>query len=160
MKNIVQLFHWWKIFTAVFHPHSQFNSYSEWNIVKNLMRRAEGINWEIRIDICTPLYKNRQLIRTYCTAQGTQYSVMASMWKESKKSGYMYDWGWGGWMASLTRWTWVWVNSGRWWWTGRPGVLQSWGLKESDMTEQLNWTELIQVAVHLKSIQHCKSTLL
>ena len=33
--------------------------------------------------------------------------------------------------------TWVWVNSGRWWWTGRPGVLQ-----ESDMTEQLNWTEL------------------
>ena len=33
------------------------------------------------------------------------------------------DWGWDGWMASLTRWTWVWVNSGSWWWTGRPGVL-------------------------------------
>ena len=32
--------------------------------------------------------------------------------------------GWDGWMASLTRWTWVWVNSGSWWWTGRPGVLQ------------------------------------
>ena len=31
--------------------------------------------------------------------------------------------GWDGWMASLTRWTWVWVNSGSWWWTGRPGVL-------------------------------------
>ena len=31
--------------------------------------------------------------------------------------------GWDGWMASLTRWMWVWVNSGRWWWTGRPGVL-------------------------------------
>ena len=30
------------------------------------------------------------------------------------------DRGWDGWMASLTRWTWVWVNSGRWWWTGRP----------------------------------------
>ena len=30
---------------------------------------------------------------------------------------------WDGWMASLTRWTWVWVNSGSWWWTGRPGVL-------------------------------------
>ena len=32
--------------------------------------------------------------------------------------------GWDGWMASLTRWAWVWVNSGSWWWTGRPGVLR------------------------------------
>ena len=52
------------------------------------------------------------------------------------------DRGWDGWMASLTRWTWVWVNSGSWWWTGRPGVLRSWCCKESDMTERLNWTEL------------------
>ena len=37
--------------------------------------------------------------------------------------------GWDGWMASPTRWTWVWVNSGSWWWTGRPGVLQSIGLQ-------------------------------
>ena len=35
--------------------------------------------------------------------------------------------GWDGWMASLTQWTWVWVNSGSWWWTGRPGVLQLMG---------------------------------
>ena len=34
------------------------------------------------------------------------------------------DRGWDGWMASLTQWTWVWVNSRSWWWTGRPGVLQ------------------------------------
>ena len=33
--------------------------------------------------------------------------------------------GWDGWMASPTQWTWVWVNSGSWWWTGRPGMLQS-----------------------------------
>ena len=46
-----------------------------------------------------------------------------------------------GWMASLTRWTWVWVNSGSWWWTGGPGVLR-WRSKESDTTEQLNWSEL------------------
>ena len=38
----------------------------------------------------------------------------------------------------MTQWTWVWVDSGSWWWTGRP----SWGQKESDMTEWLNWTEL------------------
>ena len=33
------------------------------------------------------------------------------------------DRGWDGWMASLTQWTWVWVDSRSWWWTGRPGVL-------------------------------------
>ena len=33
------------------------------------------------------------------------------------------DRGWDDWMASLIRWTWIWVNSGSWWWTGRPGVL-------------------------------------
>ena len=37
------------------------------------------------------------------------------------------DRGWDGWMASLTRWTWVWVNSGSWCWTGRPGVLRFMG---------------------------------
>ena len=51
--------------------------------------------------------------------------------------------GWDDWMASLTGLTWVWASSGSWWWTGRPGMLQSkdsLGHKESDMTEQLNWT--------------------
>ena len=37
------------------------------------------------------------------------------------------DRGWDGRIASLTQWTWVWVKSGSWWWTGRPGVLQSMG---------------------------------
>ena len=50
--------------------------------------------------------------------------------------------GWDGWMASLTWWTWVWVNSRSQWWTGRPGVLHSWGRKEAYTTEWLNWTEL------------------
>jgi len=35
--------------------------------------------------------------------------------------------GWDGWMASPTQWTWVGVNSGSWWWTGRPGVLRFMG---------------------------------
>ena len=39
------------------------------------------------------------------------------------------DWGWDGWMASLTRWTRVWVNSGSCWWTGRPGMLRFMGLQ-------------------------------
>ena len=59
---------------------------------------------------------------------------------ERLRTGEGDDRGWDGWMASLTRWTWVWVTSGSWWWMGRPGVLWSWGCKESDTTEWLNWT--------------------
>ena len=52
------------------------------------------------------------------------------------------DRGWDGWMASPTQWTRVWVNSRSWWWTGRPVCCGSWGHKDLDMTEQLNWAEL------------------
>ena len=54
------------------------------------------------------------------------------------------DRGWDGWMASLTRWTWVWVNSRSWWWTGRPGVLRFMGSQRvrHNWVTELNWTEL------------------
>ena len=54
------------------------------------------------------------------------------------------DRGWDGWMASLTRWTWVRVNSGSWWWTGRPGVLRFMGSQRAghDWATEPNWTEL------------------
>ena len=50
-------------------------------------------------------------------------------WERLKVGGEGDDRGWDGWMASLTQRTWVWVNSGSWWWTGRPGMLQSMGLQ-------------------------------
>ena len=52
------------------------------------------------------------------------------------------DRGWDGWMASPTRWTWVWVNSRRWWWTRRPGVLQFMGSQRvgHGWATVLNWT--------------------
>ena len=48
---------------------------------------------------------------------------------------------WDGWMASPTRWTWVWVNSGSWWWTGRPVMLRFMGLQRvrHDWETELNW---------------------
>ena len=51
------------------------------------------------------------------------------------------DRGWDGWMASPARWTWVWVNSGSWWCTGRPGVLRFMGSQrvEHDWVTELNW---------------------
>jgi len=55
-----------------------------------------------------------------------------------------FTWGNRGWMASPIQWTWVWVNSGSWWWTGRPGVLQFMGSQRvgHDWATELNWTEL------------------
>ena len=53
--------------------------------------------------------------------------------------------GWDGWMASLTQWTWVWVNSRSWLWTGRPGVLWFMGSQGvgHDLVTELNWTETV-----------------
>ena len=68
------------------------------------------------------------------------------IWKDSDAGK---DWvqeekrvtGWDSWMASRTQWTWFWVNSGSWWWTGSPGVLQFWGSQRVG-TWLSNWTEL------------------
>ena len=51
--------------------------------------------------------------------------------------------GWDGWMASPTQWTWVWVDSGSWWWTGRPGMLRFMGSQRvrHKWENELNWTE-------------------
>ena len=59
-----------------------------------------------------------------------------------KVGGERDDRGWNGWMAPPTQWTWVWVNSGSWWWTGRPGMLQSMGSQRvgHNWATELNWT--------------------
>ena len=62
--------------------------------------------------------------------------------------------GWDGWMASLTQWTWAWVNSRSWWWTGRPGVLQSMGSQRvgHDWANELNWVTIIYAINNLKNV--------
>ena len=57
---------------------------------------------------------------------------------EGRRRGWR---GWDGWMASRTQWTWVWVKSESWQWTGRPGMLQSMGLQRvrHDWATELNW---------------------
>ena len=74
-------------------------------------------------------------------------------WLIGKDSDAGRDWGqeekgttgWDGWMASPTRWTWVWVNSGSWWWTGRPDVLQFMGSQRvrQDWAIELNRTSIL-----------------
>ena len=65
-------------------------------------------------------------------------------WERLKAGGEGDDRGWDGWMASSTQRTWVWASSGRWWRTGKSGVLQSMGSQRigHDWVTELNWTEL------------------
>ena len=72
-------------------------------------------------------------------------------WLTGKDSDAGRDWGqeekgttgWDGWMSSPTQWMWVWVNSGSWWWTGRPGVLRfmGWQRVRHDWATKLSQTE-------------------
>ena len=65
-------------------------------------------------------------------------------WERLEAGGAGDNRGWDGWIASLTRWTWVWVDFGSWWWTGRPGVLRFMGSQRvgHNWATELNWTEL------------------
>ena len=65
-------------------------------------------------------------------------------WEGLGAGGEGDDGGWDGWMASLTQCTWVWVNSGSWWWTGRPGVLRFMGSQRvrHEWATDLNWTSV------------------
>ena len=64
-------------------------------------------------------------------------------WEKLKAGEEGDDRRWGSWMASPTGWTWVWASSGSWWWTGKPGVLQSMGSQRvgHNWATALNWTE-------------------
>ena len=85
----------------------------------------EGLMLKLRLTLATGCEELTHLKRPWC-------------WKRLKAGGEGDNRGWDGWMASPTRWTWVWVDSGNWWWTGRPGVLR---FMELDSTERLNCTE-------------------
>ena len=58
--------------------------------------------------------------------------------------------GWDGWTASPTRWARVWASSGSWWWTGKPGMLQSMG---SQRAEQ-NWATELMLMLRLQYFGH------
>ena len=62
-------------------------------------------------------------------------------WEGLGEGGEGDNRGWDGWMASPTQWTWVWVNSGSWWWTRRPGVLQFMGSQRvgHDWVTEVKW---------------------
>ena len=81
---------------------------------------------------------NSNTLATWC--EELTYLKRPWCWEKLKAGREGDNRGLDGWMASLTWWTWVWADSRNWWWTGKPGMLQSVGVTELDTTEQLNWT--------------------
>ena len=76
----------------------------------------EGLMLKLKLQYFGHLMRRAHLKRPWC-------------WERLKAGGEGEDRGWDDWMASLTQWTWVWVDSRSWWWTGRPGVFQFMGLQ-------------------------------
>ena len=81
-------------------------------------------------------------------------------WERWKAGGEGDDRGWDSWMASPTWWAWVWASSRSWWWTGKPGVLQSMGSQRvgQDWATELKWIIRIREfnkMQHTKSVKNC-----
>ena len=81
-------------------------------------RSVLGVHWK---DWCWGW--NSNTLATSC--KELTYWKRPWWWEELRTGGEGDDGGWDAWMASPTRWTWVWTSSGSWWWTGKPGMLQS-----------------------------------
>ena len=96
-------------------------------------RSVLGVHWE---DWCWSW--NSNTLATSC--EELTHWKRPWCWEGLGARGEGDNRGWDGWMASLTPWTWVWVNSRSWWWTGGLACCNSWGHKESDwMTELTDW---------------------
>ena len=104
--------------------------YKSWTIKKAVCRRIDAFElwwWRLWRVPRTAKRSNQSILKEI----SPEYSLEGLMlekswcWERLKTGGEGDERGWDSWMASLTRWTWVWVSSGIWWWTGKPGVLQS-----------------------------------
>ena len=100
-------------------------------------RSVLGVHWK---DWCWSW--NSNTLATWC--KELTHLKRPWCWERLRAEGEGDDRGWDGWMALLTQWTWVWVNSSSWWWTGRPGVLRFMRSQRvgHDWVTELDWTEL------------------
>ena len=82
---------------------------------------------------------NSNTLATWC--EGLTHLKRPWCWERLKVGRERDNRGWDGWIASPMQWTWVWINSRSWWWTGKSGMLQSMGLQRvgHDWATELNW---------------------
>ena len=96
------------------------------------------------IDIPSPIPNT---LATWCEEQ--THWKRPWCWEELKAKGEGSNRGWNGWIASLTQWTWVWANSGRWFRKGKPGMLEPMG--SQSLTWLSDWTTTPTLTTHTKS---------
>ena len=131
--------------------------YESWTVKKAECRRTDGFElWCWRRLLRVPWTARRSTLgflwKEWCWSWSSSTLATSSeelthwkrlwCWEELGAGGERDDRGWDGWMASLIRWTWVWVNSKRRWWTGRPGMLWFMGSQRvgHDWATELSWT--------------------
>ena len=105
-------------------------------------RSVLGVHWK---DWCWSW--NSNTLATWC--EELTHLKRPLCWERLWARGERDDSGWDGWMASPTQWTWAWVNSRSWWWTGRPGLLWFMGLQGvgHDWAIELNYSVFIPAFV-------------
>ena len=117
-----------------------------WQIFKKYMLGSNSLLWK---DWCWSWNPN---ILATCYEELT-HQKRPWCWEKLKVGGKGDDRGWDGWVASPTQWTWAWVSSGHWWWTGKPGMLQSMGSQRVG----LDWvTELNSLLVLIFTMYLCR----
>ena len=115
-------------------PLHTISTYGVTWLLPCLRKSVLSIHWK---DWCSRWNSNP--LATWCEELTHLKSLWC--WERLKAGGEGVNRRWVGWLASPTRWTWIWASSGSWWWTGRPGVLQSMGLQRvgQDWATKLNW---------------------
>ena len=108
---------------------------------QSILKSALNIHWK---DWCWSWSYNT--LATWC--EELTHLKRPWCWERLKVGGEGDHRGWDVWMASPTRWTRDWVGSGNWWWTGKPGVLQSMGSQRVRWVTELNWKMLICNYMH------------
>ena len=115
------------------------------------------------VNIISSIYFN---VCTYILCKELTQCKRLWCWEGLRAWGVGDERGWDGWMASPTRWMWVWVNCGSWWWTGRPGVLWFMGSQrvghdwETELT-LIQWMQclsvhsVVQLCLNLCNLMNC-----
>ena len=128
-----------------------------WEICKQARKQQLELDMEQQTD---PKSGKKYVKAVYCHPAYLTYMQSTSWetlgWMKHKLESRLKageegdDRGWDGWMASPTQWRWVWVNSGSWWLSGRPGVLQCMGPQRvgHDWATEMNWAAVSMRNAH------------
>ena len=113
-----------------------------WTVRRPNQSNLKEINPEYSLEALMLKLKLQYFGHLICRTDSLEKTLMMGKMRAGEEGD---DRGWDGWMASPTQWTWVWASSGRWWRTGKPGMLQSLGLQSWTLLN--DWTTTMQYMI-------------